>query len=169
MAHNGDKNRQIGCSEQNFRRLRITDSVRLEFEGVVREARSAMREEDTVFRPYDASSKPDQHEVEYLALEDVPFIETQFDPLDSPLNLATSSGSDEEFLKDLRFYVVVVEFAGEEPVYWCRGCSRQKELGHSRMFGILMSNGQFDQVREPMFLFDQYLDCVASVGDHLKT
>lgn len=47
-------------------------------------------------------------------------------------------------------------------MYWCRGYSQQKELAHSRLFGILMSQGQFDQVRAPMFLFDQYLDCVAS-------
>ena len=75
-----------------YHRLSITDGVRVEFENIVRGVRSGLQEQDTVFRPYDASSKPDQHEVEFLALHEVPFVEVQFDPLDPPLQLATFSG-----------------------------------------------------------------------------
>jgi len=145
-----------------YHRLNITDSVRLEFENIVRDTRAKLASDDTVFRPYDAGSKPDAHEIEYLSLGEVPFVEVQLDPLDEPLDFTTFSGSDKAFLANLRFYAVVVQASKQPPVYFCRGYSQQKELGHSPLFGILMKSGQFDRVMEPMFLFDQYLDCVVS-------
>ena len=72
------------------------------------------------------------------------------------MSLTVFSGADEAFLTELRFYVIVQQAEKEEPVYWFRMYSRQKELAHSHLFGIMMQPGQFDQVREPMFLFDQY-------------
>lgn len=145
-----------------YQRSNFTDSVRVEFENIIRDGRSALASEDRVFRAYDAGSKPDNYEVEYLALSQVPFVEEQLESLQAPLDLVTFSGSDAQFLTDLRFYVVLVQLSRQAPVYWCRGYSKQKELGHSRMFGILMSRGQFDRVSQPLFLFDQYLDCVVS-------
>jgi hypothetical protein len=89
-------------------------------------------------------------------LGEVDFVADQFAALDAPMSLTVFSGADEAFLTELRFYVIVQQAEKEEPVYWFRMYSRQKELAHSRLFGIMMQPGQFDQVREPMFLFDQY-------------
>jgi hypothetical protein len=126
----------------DYERLSMTDAVRLEFENVVRNVRASWNPEDAVFREYDAGSKPDRHEIEYLALAEADFVAEQFAALATPMNLTVFSGADEAFLADLRFYVIVQQAAKEEPVYWFRTYSRQKELRHSRLFGIMMQRGQ---------------------------
>ena len=61
-----------------YQRLSMTDAVRQEFENVVRNVRSGFDAEDVIFREYDAGSKPDAHEIEYLALAEADFVADQF-------------------------------------------------------------------------------------------
>jgi hypothetical protein len=63
-------------------------------------------------------------------LGEVDFVADQFAALDAPMSLTVFSGADEAFLTELRFYVIVQQAEKEEPVYWFRMYSRQKELAH---------------------------------------
>src|SRR5579871_3800513 len=42
----------------------------------------------------------------------------------------------------------------------------KKELTRSRLFAAFFRDGQYDALREPVFLFDSHLDCIAR-GDDL--
>jgi hypothetical protein len=64
-----------------------------------------------------------------------------------------------EFISDLRFYVIVVQPKNQKPIYFSRTYSKSKELSRSSLFGALSAGGQYDRVREPLLLFDKYIDC----------
>ncbi|MDQ3815238.1 MAG: DUF4868 domain-containing protein, partial [Armatimonadota bacterium] len=83
-------------------------------------------------------------------------------PLDS-LDICDLSAG---FVSGLRFYVIVVEGDGGEPLYCFRSYNKQKELSRSRHFAVLLSAGHFNRVREPLLLFDQDIDCI-SQGRHM--
>src|SRR6185503_13920015 len=69
------------------------------------------------------------------------------------------------FLASLRFYVIVVQLGKADPIYLFRSYTSKKELGRSTFFGALLSGGQFNRVRQPLFLFDHFIDCLSCRSD----
>jgi len=143
--------------------VQTTDELSVEFLEVCRKRLEDLRMErrsgDLRLRPYSAASKPDRHEVEFLETNTYPHIQEQLAPLRSIADLKLFQ-MDPDFLAGLRFYVISVNASNQEPLYGFRAYSPKKELGRSAKFGALLAKGQFDRVREPMFLFDQNLDAL---------
>jgi Domain of unknown function (DUF4868) len=151
-----------------FEKLQLSDELTEDFRGTVRKMIEKHKNNDEngdlVLRRYDARSKPESFEVEYVSLSDHGAIKNQVRSLSSVANLGIFDGRD-DFVTGIRFYAIIVQPREGDPVYCFRSYSPKKELGRSRLFGALFSGGHFDRVREPMFLFDQNIDCVSRGDD----
>jgi len=120
---------------------------------------------DLVLHPYDAGSKPDPHEVEHLRLDRLTEVGDQIGPLSQPHAMSLFDPGDEGFVLGLRFYAIVVHPPSGSPAYFFSTYTPKRELGRSKYFGALFERGQFDQIRRPLFLFDQNLDCFSRDDD----
>ena len=145
-----------------YQQVQVTDVVGREFLEVFRAARERI-DQDTVLRPYDPASKPDPHEIEYLGIDQVPGIEAQLAPLGRPARLEVFA-AEPNFITGLRFYVLVLQPRRGSPVTALRVYGGQRELARSRSLGFLFRAGQFSEIRQPVFLFDHYLDCLIYDG-----
>ena len=120
---------------------------------------------DLIVRSYAVESKTDDYEFEYLHLVDHDSIARQIEPLSSLQDLGTFR-EEPWFVEGLRFYVIVVKPLDGEPVYFYRSYTPKKLLSQSSFFGIRRGANEYNRVDEPIFLFDQHIDCF-SRGNHL--
>jgi hypothetical protein len=150
-----------------FQTLQLTEELADEYRTVARKVfgdhKKDREKDDLLLRPYTPGSGQFSHEVEYLRLTEHETIRSQVASLASPMDLGVFE-DDDDFKAGLRFYVVVFQREGEEPIYCFRTYSPKKELKRSASFGAVFTGGHFDVVREPVLLFDQHIDCV-SRGD----
>jgi len=132
-------------------------------ERVLKQQRKRATRGDIVLHEYDAGSKPDMHEVEYIHLSDQDYVKDQLIPLGSLLDVAEFT-QDDDFIEGLRFYVIVVQPQNAPPLYCFRSYSAKKELARSRwaVSAILQGNNYFNRLTTPLFLFDRDMDCIAS-------
>ena len=145
-----------------FQQLQITDDVTEEFRGVVTATLGKLRKQhenaDLRLLPYEAGSKPDKHEIEYLTVDRHPIIRSIVNSVESVNDLPLFT-ADAAFLKALHFYVIVVSPGSGHPVLCFRSCSDKIELGRSRLFAITHRRGQYDKVKGTSFIFDRRIDC----------
>lgn len=66
--------------------------------------------------------------------------------------------ADPELVAHPRFYAIVLQGNGECAVFF-RIYSPQRELTRSRSLALIGTQGQYDRVRDPVFLFDPQFDC----------
>jgi len=153
--------------ELKLQKLQITDDLTEDFRSVPQAVFAARRKDATTndleLRPYDPGSKPEQHEVEFIDLAKHKSIDEQIALLSSLADLEVFTQA-EEFVSGLRFYVIIVQCKGGEPLYCFRIYSQKKELSRSAFFAALFMEGHYDRVRDPVFLFDQHIDCFSKNG-----
>ena len=147
-----------------FQRVNITVAVANHFREIadswLDKYRKANHQNDLVLKAYEAQTKPDEHEVECIALNERNGIAQQIAALREYFDLDLFTASP-EFVDSLRFYTVVIELGteGSKSVSFFRFYTPKKELGRSKSFGIFMKNGQYDSFKEGLFLFDGRFDC----------
>ncbi len=155
---------RTGDDMPTFEKLQLSDDLTENFRQVVQVMVEKQKKEDhthdLILRTYEAGSKPDPHEVEYLSLEEHDVIKKQIASLASLADLSIFSAT-EPFVSDLRFYVLILQPKVGDPIYCFRSYTHRRELSRSRLFAALFTKGHFDRVKKPLFLFDQYLDCVS--------
>ena len=108
-------------------------------------------------------SQPGAHEVEYLELPAYASIMEQIGPLSALADVEVFQ-ADEKFVSGIRFYVIAVQPPEGDPVYFFRAYSQKKMLTRSRFFAMVFSDGIYDRIAEPVFLFDHFVDCISSGG-----
>lgn len=154
-----------------FERMSVTRTVAEYFQGAaatwISKHRKNHEQADLVLQKFEVLTKLDSHEVEYLPLAEFEGIVEQIEALEDLSTLDPFSGT-EVFIDGLRFYSVVLtsQEKGAEPIKLFRFYSPKKELSRSKTFGIALKNGQYDQVEDSLFLFDDKFDCFAC-GDYL--
>jgi hypothetical protein len=160
----------LSNQDQNpvFERLILSDSLAADFRNVVRErftdlSRDISEGELSLYE-YEAGSKLDVNEVEHVDLQNQGTIKSQFASLETLASVGRFTET-EEFISGLRFYVIIVQPPEGPTIYCFRAYSPKKELGRSKWFGALFTDDYFDRVNKPMFLFDQYIDCVSRDDD----
>ena len=155
------------AEEPQIEQLQITDDLTKEFRNAVREmARKYSKmfdKTDLAFRRYDAGSKPDGHEVEFLSLDEHEQIKKQVESLSSLAEIPVFKVKD-KFVAGLRFYAITLQCNQEKPLYLFRTYTPKKELSRSSLFGAIFENGTFDRIEEPLFLFDHGIDCICRDG-----
>jgi hypothetical protein len=112
---------------------------------------------------YDAGSKLDSHEIEYINLSSYNFIQAQIASLSTLTNMDVFAANP-NFIASLRFYVSVLQQQAE-PVYCFRIYSKKKELSRSKGITGLLVDNYLRCVKEPVFLFDEYIDCISRGSD----
>lgn len=153
-----------GDDEPQFEKLQLTQKLTNEFRRVVEETTEQWRESaennDLRLVPYVAGSKPESHEMEFLDLSDHESINAQIRSLSS-IGDVPLFRVDPEFVEGLRFYVIAVQCGNSAPVYLFRSYTPKKELSRSKTFAAVFSQGTFDEIRDPVFLFDRRIHCVS--------
>jgi len=150
-----------------FQRVTISREIAAEFRSVIdkvlQRQRSDANKGDLVLHQYDASSKLDLHEIEYLELGKHEAIQTQIESL-ADLHALDVFREEGEFVSNLRFYVISLRPKNGKPVFFFRSYTQRKQLERSAWFAITMRNGQYDRYRDSMFLFDRGIDCMVCEG-----
>lgn len=63
-------------------------------------------------------------------------------------------------INNLLFHVMAIQRNRQSDIYIFRKFSKTKELGRSRKIITLFSDGTFDRISEPVFVFDEYIDAI---------
>ncbi len=158
-----------GAETPQFEYLQVTDALLSAFRDVARDTLEALsadrRTGDLVLRSFAAESKPDAEEIEHLDLAAHPILRQQLASLAQVFALNVFQ-ADATFIANLRFYAILATPPTGDPVAFLRIYTPKKELTRSRLFAAFFRDGQYDTLREPVFLFDAHLDCIAR-GDDL--
>lgn len=158
-----------GAETPQFEYLQVTDALLGTFREVACDTLTTLgadwRAGDLVVRSYASESKPDGEEIEHLDLAAHPLLQKQLASLSQVFTLNVFE-ADAAFIAHLRFYAILATPPTGEPVAFLRIYTPKKELTRSRLFAAFFRDGQYDTVREPVFLFDSHLDCIAR-GDDL--
>lgn len=114
-------------------------------------------------RSYEPAYKPEPGELLYIPLdesESVASVVEAFRRVDQ-VQLFTE---DDEFVRRLRFYAIVVGgHPGRQAIFF-RHYSPKKELSRHAAFALMLRRGNYNHVRERIFLFDDAVDCFSWDG-----
>jgi hypothetical protein len=142
----------------DFQMVSLGKDVAVEFGEIVGEhiarRKKDLENENLVLHHYEAGSKLDPHEIEYISLSKHKSIADQIKALANPIELDAFDAKD-VFLKALRFYVIILRPKNGEAALFFRSYSAKRELDRSRLFAITMQKGQYDKLRDKVFLFDK--------------
>jgi len=139
---------------------RLTETFRDVVSVVIEDYKKGWHKHDLVLHDYAPESKLDDYEIELLDISQYDTIRKQIESLSSLQDMSTFQ-EDEEFIANLRFYVIVARPLNSEPIYFYRTYSHTKMLSKSPFFAIWRGQNEYDRVVRPMFLFDNYIDCVS--------
>jgi hypothetical protein len=155
------------AEEPRIEQLQITADLTEEFKTTVKEMirkySKMLDKNEAAFPLYDAGSKPDNHEVEVLNLEEHEHIKKQVESLASLAQIPVFK-VDDAFVAGLRFYAIILQCKHGEPLYLFRNYTPKEELSRSSWFGALFDEGTFNRIDEPVFLFDHGIDCMCRDG-----
>lgn len=150
-----------------IQRLEISGNLVTEFRGIcdstMDHTRRSLAAGDSALAVYEAGSRPDSYEIEYLKVGDHDFVSRQLESIVGMADVPVFQ-CEEEFVAGLLFYVIVVTPAGGHPILFYRVYSPSKELSKSKTFLALFTNGRYDKVRDPGLLFDHKIDCMVHDG-----
>ena len=116
-----------------------------------------------VVHRYDPGAKLDAHEIEYISLSEQEAIANQISALSDVAGLDVFDGN-EQFVKALRFYVIVLYPSDGEPALFFRSYSPKMELGRSFLMAVTMQHGHYDTLQNKTFMFDRNVDCISYKG-----
>jgi len=122
-----------------------------------------------VIYPYQGDSRPREHEVEYLYVNDYQFIKEQIKPIMAYQDMLSFQSDEKTFVDTMRFYVIVVTPLNmpQEMVYFYRFYNRKQVISQSRFFAAMWrGTNEFDLIDENALIFDDTIDCI-SRGDNL--
>ena len=151
-----------------FERLQVTDEVEREFRGIIEKLIKKYQKDrytnGLLFPDYAPTSKPPEYEIEHFDLTKYEAILEQVRPLNALTEIDVFE-EDKQFISTLRFYVLVVQTLDGDPVYCFRFHTLKKTLAQSRFLAICKQQGSYyHRVEEPIFLFDQEIDCLCRSG-----
>lgn len=142
-------------------RLQLTNELADSFlafaEDTLRRINAGVANGDIDLQDYDAAVPQDAHEVEvYTPLDG----STQNVVITSLANLAQLPVFDGNIriINNLDFYVIAIQRVGLPDIYLFRKYSKTKELGRSNKLITLFSDGTFDKINNPIFVFDEHID-----------
>lgn len=138
----------------------VADDFRTIAEAVLSKISRQLEDKDLELHGHVAGTKLDEHQIEYLDLAEHKVIADQIAALATPNDIEDFDATD-DFIKSLRFYVIIVSPKKGKPVRFFRSYSPKKELSRSLLFAITMKKGQYDKVIQTQFMFDPYIDCFA--------
>lgn len=152
---------EIAEGEPSLQRVELTNDLATEFLGVARQALPAAN--DTVLVAYDASYKPESHELLYISVDDQPKVKSLVDELTAFPNIPFFKGSG-NITDNLKLYSLVVGSKKESRVVLLRSTTERIELSKGLRVAALLREATFGKLKQKVFLFDRKADCVAAGG-----
>lgn len=140
----------------------MTEKLANQFRTIVQAKFAKLRiDSGRELRGYEVGTKLSGHEIEYLDLSNYEHIQKQVAPLSSLIDLG-GFDNDQTFVKNLRFYVIVLQLP--TPIYCFRWYTPKKRLTREEpgtSFGALWHQDRYEVVEEDLLLFDEEIDCFA--------
>jgi hypothetical protein len=151
-----------------FEKLDVYDNVESEFRSIIEKLIKKYQKErytnGLLFPEFAPSSKPPPYEIEHFELSEHKIILEQINPLKALTEIDVFE-EDKSFVSALRFYVLIIQTPDGEPIYCFRFHTLHKTLAQERYLTICKRNGSlYNQIEEPVFLFDQEIDCICRSG-----
>jgi hypothetical protein len=157
-----EKNQDIPTMEK----MQLSKSVADDFRGIIihniEKLKKSDNDKDLRLIKYDAAAMNRPDEIEYLELSEANDIVAQFSDI-STIESLDIFKADNKFINGLRFYTISAEIDGKKIVFF-RLYSSKSELSRASYLGIKLSETVYDRVSEPLFLFDNRIDCIAYDG-----
>jgi Domain of unknown function (DUF4868) len=150
-----------------FRRINLAPEMGDEFRKAINSALEPFKkgtlENNIALHDFAADTVSPENEIEYLDISDYDkAISDQIAPLADYDGMHHFEHDDKPFIKNMRFYVLIVEPAKGSPIYFYRKYSHTQLLQESTQFGMhLLHKDVYDVVKDPTFLFDRHLDCIS--------
>lgn len=144
-----------------LQRLNVTEELADTFRNTVYSALTDRFSSSTAV-PYEPGYKLDQHEVAVMALKETVISEVVASVSDvGPMQLFAA---ERKVIDRLRFYSVVVDFGQDRKAVFFRTCNSKLELSRRAGFAAFFNKGQYNCIKESIFVFDEAVDCLAWDG-----
>ena len=158
--------RAAKSTEPTLHRLQLSTALAASFLTTAVEVLRGLHDDiakgDRTVETYDAGNVPDKHEVEFHALPVGSPQEAIVQALGTLQQVPVFDGKATTINK-LVFHVIAIQRDRKTPIYLFRRYSKTKELGRSNIVA-LFTGGSFDRITDPVFVFDDVVDCVAIDG-----
>jgi hypothetical protein len=165
---------QIGSDVPLFRRIHLTQRAADEFRDALYRAlepeKRELGEQNLVLRAFEPDTPVNDGAIEYLPIANYESLTSQIAPLEKFMDMEQLCADESDFVKGLRFYVVIVQpppSAGfQQPIYYYRWYSHTFLLKDSPQHALLWRSQQdtYDVIEEQVFLFDRHVDCISYDG-----
>src|SRR3989442_1535096 len=142
-----DKNDLVPNFQQMLMTPKLTDGFRDIIENILQKYRNEMGGNDLLFLDYCIESVLEANEIERFELTTRKTIAEQIEPLKLLTDIETFS-EEKDFIKGIRFYVIVVQPEEGEPVYFYHYYTPKKILKRSGLRAILGSRGEYVRLEE---------------------
>ena len=153
-----------------LRRIAISKKVSEDFRGIGKDVLLDLSKlvdtKDLVIHKHTSMARLESHEIEWVEVEKVDSATDLISALSNvdSISILDDKNGDEEFLRTLKFYVIVISGGAAKSVLMFRSFSPQRELGRSLKYAVMFKNGHYDRLDERTFLFDSKIDCIAVAG-----
>lgn len=153
----------------HYQMLEMRDDAHNAFRDIVKDMLAfyhKMYKEGRQPQLYDVTTKLDRGQTEWLDLSTYVAIQQQVEPLAGYTDFDTFQEA-KEFLRGLRFYVIIVQPPhGKPPIYFYRHYSAKYQLTETQKFILFrFQEYEYTRITQPGFLFDKYIDCVSCGTD----
>jgi Domain of unknown function (DUF4868) len=165
---------QTGSDVPRVRRMHLTQHAADEFRDALYRAlepeKKALDEHNMVLRAFEPDSPASDGAIEYLPIANYASLTAQIAPFENFIDTEQLCADERDFVKGLRFYVVIVQpppSAGfQQPIYYYRWYSHTFLLKDSPQHALLWRRQQdtYDVIEEQVFLFDRHVDCISYDG-----
>ncbi len=149
----------------DYRSLNISDGLAEQFLAIVNKYTGALRKDyinnNLRLLEYDAGYKPESHEVEWVEFPDVDYLSNLLNDMPDPAEMPLFNQQENEFLKHLRFYVIIIQLDHGDPVYCFCSYNKMKELSRGRKIIAYRVGDRYESLTKTGFLFDERIDCIA--------
>lgn len=142
-----------------IQRLNLHEDVASDF---LQTARAAVTPE-VALRCYEPAYKPEPGELLCIPLDESEAVASTVEAF-RRIDQVQLFTEDNEFVRRLRFYAIVVgSHPGRQAIFF-RHYSPKKELSRHTDFALMLWRGNYNHVRERIFLFDDAVDCFSWGG-----
>lgn len=147
----------------NFEQMLMTGDLTEGFRTIIANIQEKYQKEtngnNTLFSEYFIESVLEENEIECFTLASRNSIYEQVEPLKRLADTEIFS-EEEQFIKGVRFYVIIAQPENCDPIYFFHVHTPKKILKRSGLRAILGSNGRYNRVDDLCIAFEETADCI---------
>lgn len=157
------KNDLVPRFEQMLMTSKLTNGFREIVKSNLEKYRKEFGDNNLLFVDYIVESVLEANEIEYFELANRKTVAQQIEPL-KPLTDIDTFSEDSDFIKGIRFYVIVAQPDEGEPVYFYHIYTPRRILKRTGLHAFLGSKGEYDRMEERYISFEESIDCISHDG-----